>query len=122
MAQPESDDEGERSYENQDLNNVILQSDAQHKWWLEQDAEAAKKSVQSKKEQAKTQLEQDRYLKALRALVSEKGSALATNEWRDGFFEQMETQMGCSNSQYYRNSKGYERALRDILHCINQFK
>lgn len=46
--------------------------------------------VGSKKEQAKQLVEQDRYLKALRALVSEKGQQMNTSEWKDRFFEDME--------------------------------
>jgi len=88
------------------------------KWWMEQDAVTAKKSVLAKKEQATKKVEQERYVKALRALVSEKGDS-GDSEWKNEFFNHMELQMQCSNSQYYRNSKGYEKALRDILHCIN---
>ena len=59
-------------------------------------------------------------MKALKALVTEKGSNKnERNEWKFDFFESMEKQMHCSNSQYYKNNKGYEKALRDILHCIN---
>ena len=60
------------------------------KWWLEEDANAAKNAITVKKEQAKKSLEQDRYLKALRALVSEKGGKLNQNEWKEAFFENME--------------------------------
>ena len=33
----------------------------------------------------------------------------------------MEQQLQASNSQFYRNQKAYERAMRDILHCCNSF-
>jgi hypothetical protein len=33
-----------------------------------------------------------------------------------------EMQMCASNCQYYKNEKGYVRALRDVLHSINLFK
>ena len=54
---------------------------------------AAKRKIVAKKEQAKQAVEQDRYLKALRALVSEKGQNMNTSEWKDSFFEDMEMQM-----------------------------
>jgi len=38
-------------------------------------------------------VEQDRYVKALRALVSEKGQHMNTADWKDDFFEAMEIQM-----------------------------
>lgn len=31
-------------------------------------------------------------------------------------------QMCANNCQFYKDTKGYERALRDILHCISLFK
>lgn len=27
-----------------------------------------------------------------------------------------------NNCQYYKDTRGYERALRDILHCVSLFK
>ena len=80
-------------------------------------------------------VEKGRYLKALRALVKEKGGKLdggeipnlcscgALNEnllqfkkGKEGFF------MCASNCQFYKNQKDYERALRDILHSLSLFK
>lgn len=88
---------------------------------MEEDEATAKRTIKAKKENAKQKLEQQRYVKALRALVSEKGGD-TESEWKEEFFKNMELQMQCSNSQYYGNNKGYEKALRDILHCINSFK
>ena len=33
-----------------------------------------------------------------------------------------DVQMFANNCQYYKDPKGYERALRDILHCVSLFK
>ena len=41
---------------------------------------------------------------------------------RPGGADEADLQMCASNCQYYNNVKGYERALRDILHCITFFK
>lgn len=30
--------------------------------------------------------------------------------------------MCASNCSFYKNPKGYEKAMRDVLHCINQVK
>lgn len=51
-----------------------------------------------RKEAATKQVEHDRYLKALRALIADKGSSNwggteQSTEWRDKFFEDMELQM-----------------------------
>jgi len=110
----------------------------ERKWWIGSDPDAAKRSIQAKKEQAKHALEKERYIKALKVLVTEKGAriseadmpslcscgALKNNVAKaakqggdDADFE-----MCASNCQYYMNTKGYERALRDILHCISLFK
>ena len=72
-------------------------------------------------------VEHDRYLKALRALIGDKGDKNAfggceSDEWREQLFQDLETQMTASNSQYYNNRRAYEKSLRDILHSISQFK
>ena len=78
-------------------------------------------------------------MKALKALVSEKSSKMLESEipslcscgalkdnvatvMRKGDAEDADFQMCANNCQYYNNVKGYERALRDILHCITFFK
>lgn len=90
----------------------------------------------AKKEQAKHQLEKDRYIKALKVLVSEKGARISQSDMPnlcscgalrnnvDKFSKngEGEIEMCASNCQFYMNNKGYERALRDILHCISLFK
>lgn len=77
--------------------------------------------------------EKDRYLKALKALVYDKGEkkskaqipsicscgALAENLARGKRGEIVA--MCASNCQFYKNEKDYEKALRDILHSISQF-
>ncbi len=77
--------------------------------------------------------EKDRYLKALKALVYDKGEkksksaipsvcscgAMAENLARG---KRGEVVAVCaSNCQFYKNEKDYEKALRDILHSISQF-
>ena len=113
----------------------------EQKWWLQGDAESVKRSIQAQKDQAKAKIERERYLKALRALVSEKSGKMLDSEipnlcscgaLRDNVASAMRSggqggedpsfQMCASNCQYYNNVKGYERALRDILHCITFFK
>ena len=44
------------------------------KWWLQGDIEAVKRSIQATKDQAQKKIEKERYLTALRVLVSEKGA------------------------------------------------
>lgn len=41
----------------------------EQKWWLQGDAESVKRSILAQKEQAKSKIEKERYLKALKALV-----------------------------------------------------
>ena len=48
---------------------------AESKWWLEENSAAAKRSLQARNEAIRQKTEKDRYLKALRALVDEKGGA-----------------------------------------------
>ena len=38
---------------------------SENKWWLEPDAETAKRNVQDMKNKAKAKLEKERYLKAM---------------------------------------------------------
>ena len=66
------------------------------KWWHEQDLEAVRRTVIQKRETEQKQVEKDRYLKAVRALIADRastsswGGAEQTQEWRDKFFEDME--------------------------------
>lgn len=77
-------------------------------------------------------------MKALKALVKEKGGKLdggeipslcscgALNEnlqqMKKGSGKEGMVNMCASNCQFYKNSKDYEKALRDILHSISLFK
>lgn len=84
--------------ENYDQSNLQQEppnakTDDEYKWWHEADVMAAKRKIVQKKVQAKQAVEQDRYVKALRALVSEKGQHMNTADWKDDFFEAMEIQM-----------------------------
>ena len=45
----------------------------EEKWWLLGDAETVKKNLQAQKDAAKSKVEKDRYMKALKALTAEKG-------------------------------------------------
>jgi|688.fasta_scaffold419471_1 hypothetical protein len=56
---------------------------------MEEDEATAKRTIKAKKENAKQKLEQQRYVKALRALVSEKGGD-TESEWKEEFFKNME--------------------------------
>jgi hypothetical protein len=78
-------------------------------------------------------VEKERYLKALRALVDEKGNDNMTGSSipclcscgqgaagnKDMSFD---PQLCAANCVFYKNSKAYERALRDVLHSISLFK
>jgi hypothetical protein len=69
-------------------------------------------------------------------LVNEKGAKMSQNDMTNlcscgnlrnlgqkiGKGIEDELDMCASNCQFYGNTKGYERALRDILHCISLFK
>ena len=77
---------------------------------------------------------------ALKVLVSEKGQRMSESEIpnlcscgalkenvtaakaQGGQVVAEEVQMCANNCQFYKDTKGYERALRDILHCISLFK
>ena len=39
-----------------------------------------------------------------------------------GVWEQDGMLKFANNCEFYGNAKGYERALRDILHCVSLFK
>jgi hypothetical protein len=81
-------------------------------------------------------LEKERYIKALKVLVNEKGAKMSQNEMpnlcscgalrnnvqKAGKGVDDDYEQCASNCQFYNNNKGYERALRDILHCISLFK
>ena len=103
-------------------NQVKLVED---KWWLLGDAEAVKRNLLAQKKQATQKIEKERYNKALAGLVGQKGQNMT---------KQIEMALGKSvtdddgklkfanNCQFYGNEKGYELALRDILHCVSLFK
>ena len=84
----------EDAEEEQTRGRVVVQSEQhEYKWWHETVVDAVKRTIKQRKEQATKQVEHDRYLKALRALISEKGgqqawggSAEAQEEWRDRLF------------------------------------
>jgi hypothetical protein len=88
-------------------------------------------------------VEKERYLKALKALVKEKGERLDTGEipslcscgalnenimnlklsGKKGATGALGALNTCaSNCQFYNNEKEYEKALRDILHSMSLFK
>lgn len=52
----------------------------EEKWWLQGDIEAVKRSIAAQQEQAKKQVEKERYLAALKVLVSEKGSRISESD------------------------------------------
>lgn len=52
---------------------VVGQGKTEYKWWHEHDIDAVKRTIATRKEQATKQVEHDRYLKALRALIADKG-------------------------------------------------
>lgn len=73
--------------------NIVKKPQQQEwKWWHEQDLEAVKRTIVQKKENEQKQVEKDRYLKAVRALISDRASSTSwggpeqTQEWRDKFF------------------------------------
>ena len=110
------------------------------KWWLQGDVEAVKRSIQNQKEHAQKALERERYLTALNVLVQAKGQAMTESDVpglcscgalrenvtaakRAGnVVNEAQVQMCANNCQYYKDTRGYERAMRDILHCITLFK
>lgn len=113
------------------------EKDVEFKWWVGGDPNAAERKMQAKKVHEKQQVEKDRYIKALKVLVNEKGARLSQNDMpslcscgalrnnvqkatKANNDEDME--ICASNCQFYMNNKAYERALRDILHCISLFK
>ena len=72
-------------------------------------------------------------------LVSEKGQRMSESEIPNlcscgalkenvtaaknrGEVRPEDVQMCANNCQFYKDTRGYERALRDILHCISLFK
>ena len=84
-------------------------------------------------------MERERYLTALKVLVSEKGQRMNESEIpnlcgcgalkenviaakKQGNVEGIQLQMCANNCQFYKDTRGYEKALRDILHCISLFK
>ena len=78
-----------------------------HKWWLKQAGNTQNAGTKS--------VEKTRYVKALRAMVKEKGIpsiCICGASQKDGKYS-----VCASNCQFYQNDKEYERALRDILAC-----
>lgn len=67
-----------------------LDGNREYKWWHEEDLGAVQKVLRHKKDQASKIVEKDRYLKALRSLVADKGSATSNVDF---FCEDMEVQM-----------------------------
>ena len=88
-------------------------------------------------------MEKGRYLKALKALVKEKGEKLDGGEIPSlcscgALGENLQSMkksggsskgsggalvhMCASNCQFYKNEKDYEKALKDILHSMSLFK
>ena len=59
---------------NQELKEI------EQKWWLQGDAESVKRSILAQKGQAKAKIERERYLKALKALVTEKSGKMLDSE------------------------------------------
>ena len=55
----------------------------EQKWWLQGDAESVKRNILAQKDQAKAKIERERYLKALKALVSEKSAKMLDAEIPD---------------------------------------
>ena len=53
--------------------NEEKMKELESKWWLQGDIEAVKRGIQAQKDQAQKALEKERYLTALKVLVSEKG-------------------------------------------------
>jgi hypothetical protein len=127
-----------RSEPHEDAENdcrTINLDHTENKFWLEENSAAAKREMIAQIEAAKQKTEKERYIKALRALVDEKGQRGGDGKIPDlcscGALRYNATQatkddpnpqMCASNCQYYKNDKGYERALRDILHSISLFK
>ena len=86
----------------------------------------------------KKRTEKERYLKALQVLVKENAKKMNPDSGdippicncgaqldnirsvRSGETDCLS--MCASNCQFYKNEKGYVRALRDVLHSINLFK
>ena len=76
----------------------------------------------------------------MKVLVSEKGSRISESDIPDlcpcgalkenvqaakknnGQINPNEVQLCANNCQFYKDTRGYERALRDILNCISLFK
>lgn len=94
---------------------------------------------EQKQEEKKTKTERSRYIQALKVLVKENGQKMNPENGSIpplcNCGAQMENisklksggdsdalQMCASNCQFYKNEKGYVRALRDVLHSINLFK
>ena len=76
---------------------------------------------------------------ALKVLVSEKGQRMSESEIPNlcsceakkenvtavkaqGVTDIEDLQMCANNCPFYKDPKGYERSLRDILHCTSLFK
>lgn len=88
-------------------------------WWRANAVTEEQKEVEQK-----NKVEKGRYIAAMKALIREKGQQFGNGEippitnWDKPGFEEI----AASNCQFYKNEKGYVRALRDILHSMQQFK
>ena len=71
-VEQDGDSDGEN---NHNQNNLKKPQQDEWKWWHEQDLEAVKRTIVQKKENAQKQVEKDRYLKAVRALISDRASS-----------------------------------------------
>ncbi|CDW86997.1 UNKNOWN [Stylonychia lemnae] len=111
-------------------NYYSSQADKENKWWLQQQNGITEQELKQKTEKT-------RYLKALKALVKEKGEKLDGGEIPNlcscgALGENLQSmkkgaaktlvQMCASNCQFYKNEKDYEKALKDILHSLSLFK
>jgi hypothetical protein len=67
--------------------------------------------------------EKERYLKAMRALVYEKGQTKLKSDIPSicscGAAADGDKTMCANNCQFYKNEKDYEKAMRDILSSMN---
>ena len=95
--------------------------------WYRENAQ----TVQQKEKEKKDKTEKGRYLQALKVLVKENGRKMNPEhgdipalcncgaQQENMKSTNADLQMCASNCQFYKNEKGYVRALRDVLHSIN---
>lgn len=107
------------------LENQIARTE--NKWWLEPDAETAKRNIRELKEKARNKLEKERYLKAMQVLINEKSGGggdmpnlCACNALQRGPTKDRDNVSMCAtNCSFYKNPKAYEKAMKDVLSSIN---